>query len=61
MRFYFDENNNFPRCVICGRTGNISWCEDCEEFFCPKCADNWGARLAGATVKKAKHIYEKFV
>lgn len=36
------------QCHICGATEDLQWCGRCNVYLCPRCRENWPARVAAA-------------
>jgi hypothetical protein len=63
MRFYFNEDNDVPRCVLCGSTRftNLEFCDDCGEWLCRDiCKNNWTLRGLAMMVRGKKRLSERF-
>jgi len=63
MKFYFNEDNQVPTCVLCGneRFTMLFFCEDCGEWLCRNtCENNLMLRGLAAMVKGKKHLSERF-
>lgn len=64
MKFYFNEDNEVPTCVLCGneRYTEIFYCDDCKEWLCRgTCENKMGLRAQAAVARGLKHLGERFV
>ena len=63
MRFYFDEDNQVPRCVLCGNyhSRELFYCDLCKEYLCRHtCENKWSLRGAAMMEKGRRKLSERF-